>query len=204
MCAPFWWSIQLGDEPATILNNGTICYVDTGTRELGVTADHVFNKYLEHIGQHGTDAVRCQLGGPSISPEKHLIDRNQRWELATFEIPEVLVTAAFRTPRSQHNPEQWPPSRASRQSHCDSTAAPRCEVRQIDPAPHHTPDLTDPRKFLHAKRMSQLRKSSQTARQSHQGVAPALATPTRTRARAFHSNLMARSRFGEDFAAGFR
>ena len=70
MCAPFWWSIQLGDEPAPILNNGTIGYVNTGTRELGVTADHVYNKYLEHIGQHGTDAVRCQLGGPSISCSK--------------------------------------------------------------------------------------------------------------------------------------
>jgi hypothetical protein len=36
MCAPFWWSVgEPGDRATNILNNGTTCYVDTGTRKLG-------------------------------------------------------------------------------------------------------------------------------------------------------------------------
>ena len=100
MCAPFWWSMKTDDEPATILNNGTVCYINTGTREIGVTADHVYQKYVEHIEEHGTEAVECQFGGSTVSPEKRLIDRSDVWDLATFEIPEVLVTAAFRRPRN--------------------------------------------------------------------------------------------------------
>ena len=43
MCAPFWWSVGDPGRPATkILGNGTICYVNTGTRELGITANHVY------------------------------------------------------------------------------------------------------------------------------------------------------------------
>jgi len=112
MCAPFWWSIGIGNQPATILNNGTICYVNTGTCELGITANHVYQKYLVDLEEHGPDAVECQFGGSTISPEKHAVAQSRKRDLATFQIPEVFVTAAFRNPRTQHHPTTWPPARA--------------------------------------------------------------------------------------------
>ena len=47
MCAPFWWSVAKPEDTAAwILHNGTICYVDTGSRRIGITASHVYKEYL--------------------------------------------------------------------------------------------------------------------------------------------------------------
>ena len=51
LCAPFWWHGQGGDGPYRILHNGTICYVHTGERVIGVTADHVYRQYLKDKAQ---------------------------------------------------------------------------------------------------------------------------------------------------------
>jgi hypothetical protein len=39
--APFWWSSKGEGEKPVIRGNGTVCYVNTGQRRLGITADHV-------------------------------------------------------------------------------------------------------------------------------------------------------------------
>ena len=112
MCAPVWWSIKRpADERATILHNGTICYVNTGVRELGITANHVYEKYLQDAAGHGEEAVECQFGGSTIYPDKHGLDQSRVWDLATFEIPIVFVTASKLRGKSQHFPVTWPPSR---------------------------------------------------------------------------------------------
>jgi hypothetical protein len=114
MCAPIWWSITRSPgDLATILHNGTICYVHTGVRELGITANHVYQKYLEDIAEHGDEAIECQFGGSTIYPEKHVIAQSHRWDLATFEIPMVFVTAAAGPRRAQHHALNWPPTRVA-------------------------------------------------------------------------------------------
>lgn len=112
MCAPFWWSLQKDvGKLAHILNNGTICYVNTGTAELGVTANHVYKKGLEHLEECGELAMECQFGGSTIHPQKHVISQSNKWDLATFAIPEVFVTASQMRYRTHHHAPKWPPDR---------------------------------------------------------------------------------------------
>jgi hypothetical protein len=115
MCAPFWWSVSKpGDDHATVLQNGTVCYVHTGEKELGITADHVYAKYLEHLAEHGDEAIECQFGGSTIAPEKRAVANSARLDIATFDVPNVFVTAAHLSPRTQHRATIWPPKRAER------------------------------------------------------------------------------------------
>jgi hypothetical protein len=37
MCVPFWWTSGPRGGPQ-VRQNGTLCYVDTGTRRIGITA----------------------------------------------------------------------------------------------------------------------------------------------------------------------
>ena len=111
-CAPFWWSIaKEAGTPARILNNGTISYVDTGTRKIGVSASHVYQRYLGHVAQNGSPAIECQFGGSTIYPEQVLIDQSAEWDIVTFAIPEVFVGASARNPKTHHCAQKWPPER---------------------------------------------------------------------------------------------
>lgn len=103
LCAPFWWHGQDGNGRYRILQNGTICFVHTGERLIGVTADHVYKKYLEDKARY--KVFECQFGGSTVDPEHYLIARSERSDLATFDIPSVLVSAAG---SSVHHPPQWP------------------------------------------------------------------------------------------------
>ena len=61
-CAPFWWSVaKPTDTKARILHNGTISYVDTGSRQIGVTANHVYQAYLADLEHHGAVAIESQF-----------------------------------------------------------------------------------------------------------------------------------------------
>jgi hypothetical protein len=113
MCAPFWWSLKRhGDERARILHNGTICYLDTSTREIGVTANHVYERYLADLVKYGDAPIECQFGGSTIYPERHAIAQSRKWDLATFQVPQVFIAAAHLRRRTQHHPSKWPPERA--------------------------------------------------------------------------------------------
>lgn len=107
MCAPFWWSTQAGNQPATVAGNGTVCFINTGTRHIGVTADHVYQGYLNAKAE--LPDVECQFGGSTFLPERHLIDRSPENELdlATFEVSEVFVTSSMG--HYHHNALKWPP-----------------------------------------------------------------------------------------------
>ena len=110
MCGAFWWSTQPEGKEATILQNGTVCFVNTGSRHIGITCDHVFQGYLDDKRQH--ENVECQFGNNRFDPEKYLIDRSpeSKYDLATFEVPEVFVTASLR--HYHHNALKWPPDPA--------------------------------------------------------------------------------------------
>lgn len=68
-----------------MLHNGTISYVDTGSRHIGITADHVYRQYLKDLEEH--ENVQVQFGGSTIYPEKRLIDRDRELDIATFGEP---------------------------------------------------------------------------------------------------------------------
>ena len=108
MCAPFWWSAGRPGS-AEIRGNGTICYVNTGTRHIGITADHVFEEYLKDLLKFGAENIECQFGGSTISPENRLIDRSPATalDISTFDVPVVFVTGSART--YHHNALRWPP-----------------------------------------------------------------------------------------------
>jgi hypothetical protein len=107
MAAPFWWSGKDGDNPAKVLGNGTLCYLNTGTRHIGVTCDHVYQGYLEAREKHS--GVEVQFGNNTIEPDQRLIDRSpiKALDLATFDVPETFVGASLRN--YHHNALKWPP-----------------------------------------------------------------------------------------------
>jgi hypothetical protein len=112
MCAPFWWSLgDPGSRATEIMNNGTICYVDTGTREMGITAHHVYRTYLRDRYKHADSAVECQFGSNRIDPERQVIATSDRWDIATFDAPAVFVNASAKRPKDHHHAVRWPPTR---------------------------------------------------------------------------------------------
>ena len=108
LCAPYWWSGPKGN----ILHNGTICYVDTGTAKIGITANHVVQQYLDDLEEFGEDEVECQLAGSTIYPEQRLIDRSKALDIATLDLPDVFVMASRK--KSYHAPPTWPNARAEK------------------------------------------------------------------------------------------
>ena len=115
ICAPIWWSVATpADARARILHNGTICYVNTGSRRIGITANHVYKEYLADKETRGAEAIECQFGSSTIYPEKHIIDYCERRDLATFVVIEVFVGASNHNLKSHHNAVRWPPHRAQK------------------------------------------------------------------------------------------
>jgi hypothetical protein len=83
MCAAFWWhSPDVG-----IMHSGTVCFVDTRERVLGITADHVYRQYLKD--RERDQEFICQFGNLTIRPERRVIDRNSKHDLVTFDLPEL-------------------------------------------------------------------------------------------------------------------
>jgi hypothetical protein len=105
MFVPFWWH---GPTPANaaIYNNGSLCLLDTGTRVVGVTAWHVYDKYLTYL-KRGAPFV-CQFGGVTVFPERLLIDGSEKLDLATFDLIEVIDLLEGYV---AHRPVAWPPPR---------------------------------------------------------------------------------------------
>lgn len=101
--APLWWFMDdTATSPAAIRHNGSICFLHTGQRIVGVTADHVYRRYLTDLQ---SDAVVCQIGSVRFQPERRLISRDEDVDLATFDVPEFMVAAAG---CHVHHPLQWP------------------------------------------------------------------------------------------------
>jgi hypothetical protein len=115
MCAPFWWNVKRPeDTTAQILHNGTICYVNTGSREIGITANHVYQTYLDDLERYGVQAIECQFGSSTIYPERRAIAQSKRLDIASFDIPAVFVSAATGLSKTHHHAIQWPPRRVEK------------------------------------------------------------------------------------------
>jgi len=107
---PFFWSTQEASQPPKLLHNGTICYVDTGQRKIGITNNHVYEKYIEDLSTFPD--VEAQFNGNTIKPETRLIDRNKDLDLATFDVPAIFLSSSTRN-LLHHKPAAWPPSPAT-------------------------------------------------------------------------------------------
>jgi hypothetical protein len=105
MCAGFWWHgyDDLGNY--RILQNGTVCFVDTGTELFAVTAAHVLASYVSAKRQDSQ--IVCQLGSITYDPENHIIGIDERLDLATFRVSAVVVAGSGCAPSK---PTSWPPA----------------------------------------------------------------------------------------------
>lgn len=103
MATPFWWHGLDAEGTYRVLHNGTLCVFHTGVCQVGVTADHVYAQYL--LDKERYASFGCQFGGATVEPEKWLIDRHSKADLATFRIPDVILALASLHP---HHPVRWP------------------------------------------------------------------------------------------------
>ena len=108
-CVPFFWSTQQSGAPARVLHNGTICYVDTGQRQIGITNNHVYQQYIDDLANFPD--VEAQFNGNTIRSEARLIDRNAELDLATLDVPAIFVSSSTRD-LAYHKPAVWPPPAA--------------------------------------------------------------------------------------------
>lgn len=108
VCLPFWWHGIDQSGRYGILHNGTASLVDTGSRHIAVTADHVLAQYLSD--QERDPKVVCQFGSATVNIADRIIDRDPKQDIATIEVSQVVVGP---TGSSFHAPREWPPQRLS-------------------------------------------------------------------------------------------
>ena len=106
-CVPFWWHGVADDGRYRIHHNGTVCFLNTGKRLIGVTAHHVFDAY--RTARQAQPDLRCQFGSTTVEPERRLIAESKYLDLATFDISPIVITSAGAAP---HTPTAWPTPRA--------------------------------------------------------------------------------------------
>lgn len=82
---------------------GTMTFVDTGDRILGLTAGHVADRLFECWDK--TPGKGCQVGHAELDPDR-LIDRHPSLDLASFDLGRVFATTAQKNPVSVAS---WPP-----------------------------------------------------------------------------------------------
>lgn len=103
--APFFWYDSEQDIGSRTLGGGTICFIRTPDRLIGVTAAHVHRACLSAVTAN--PEFSCQVGGHSFRPEDRLIDIDDHLDLATYNISEVQVPAAG---AHTYEPATWPPA----------------------------------------------------------------------------------------------
>ena len=92
--SPIFWAVEDEEGREFVPNNGTIFFVDAGHGAFGVTANHVYQGYLDAKAAY--PRVDCGIGRqcfvapPSATlpfdPEARLIDQSQDPDIATFRI----------------------------------------------------------------------------------------------------------------------
>lgn len=125
-CAPLFWHRPHGGQPGPILHNGTITFMRTPQRLLGVTAAHVINEY---VADNASEPVLLQIGDAALNPPD-IIDVSARVDLATVAISESDIRAAGKSivPLSV-----WPPMVPQEGRGILLGGYPGNERRQIEP-----------------------------------------------------------------------
>ena len=105
----FWWFDDSEPLGKSILHNGTITFVDTGTETLGITAYHVYKGYLR--GKAANGELICQIGSVTVEPEKYVAYESPRQDLVAFRLPSVLLGG---THVHVHSVRSWPPPKVKK------------------------------------------------------------------------------------------
>ena len=92
--SPIFWVVQNEDGEDIVPNNGTMFFVDAGQGAFAVTANHVYQGYLDALSAHRL--AECVIlpksfDGPArqplpFDPETRLIDRSPDPDIATFRM----------------------------------------------------------------------------------------------------------------------
>jgi len=99
MTAPTWWrATEGGPSP---YQGGTVCFVHTGARVIGVTAEHVHRKAVDRSTNEW-----CQVGAHTFDPVTRCIDADPELDLCTYDFTEVSTNAAN---ADVHHAPVWPP-----------------------------------------------------------------------------------------------
>ena len=104
LTAPFNWYAPEEPLGSRTLGGGTICFIHTGDRLLGVTAAHIHRACVATFEED--PATACQIGGHSFDPMEHLIEIDDDLDLATYSLSEIQTNAAG---ADIHAPPTWPP-----------------------------------------------------------------------------------------------
>jgi hypothetical protein len=85
LSAPYWWHDQRRPE-GSLVQGGTICFVHTGARLLGITAGHIHREITALRAEQ--PGAWCQIGGSTFEPERRLIDEAEHPDIATYDVSE--------------------------------------------------------------------------------------------------------------------
>lgn len=102
-CAPIFWFDRTRPSLA-ILGNGTVTFMQTPERILGVTAAHVLQGYLED--QRRADVVLQIMDGVIDEIENRIIDISEKFDLATFAVESRFLSKIGKPIVPLQN---WPP-----------------------------------------------------------------------------------------------
>jgi hypothetical protein len=92
--------------PNANIEHGSIFFLDCGSGSFAVTANHVYEAYLER--KQGEPSLTCQIGNVPFVPKERLIDHDPELDVATFRIEEREVEADGKVIH-RANPNNWPP-----------------------------------------------------------------------------------------------
>jgi hypothetical protein len=98
----FWMTIA----PTAEIGHGSIFFLECGSGAFAVTANHVYEAYLER--KQLDPSLTCQIGNLPFVPEARLIDRDPELDVATFRIEEREVEADGKVIH-RVSPNNWPP-----------------------------------------------------------------------------------------------
>lgn len=108
--AAFFGERPSRDRP-TVIQNGTIGFVDLGNGPLGITCQHVIQGY--RIYREKYDDVLFNIGNVELDPLSQLIDENDKIDLATIRLTEKqigAITSQGEIGSCVYKPRSWPPS----------------------------------------------------------------------------------------------
>ena len=88
------------------INNGSIFFLDFGNGPFAVTADHVYQGYLD--SKADDPSTKCQIGNIVFSPQERLIDRDTKIDVATFSVKNKEIEIDKKTVHMVDT-RNWPP-----------------------------------------------------------------------------------------------
>ena len=102
--APYFWYDSSNLLTEQDRDCATICFVNTGQRIIGISANHVHEECVKALSRNGQ--VVCQIGGVTFDPCDRLIDRSSRLDLVTYDMSEIIVN---QVDADIHHAFEWPP-----------------------------------------------------------------------------------------------